>query len=481
METPEPSSAPASTPTAKVPAAGAILDGRFRVERLIGKGGMGYVLAAMHLELEQRVAIKLLSPEREHLERGASRLLREARASARIRSEHVVRVLDVVQGRENPPYMVLEYLEGEDLARRLSRRGKLDAAEAVDLILQACEAVGEGHRLGIVHRDLKPSNLFLCSRPGRNTTLKVLDFGISKMQETGASLTQSYALLGSPIYSAPEQLRSSRDVDARADIWSLGIVLYECVTGTRPFGGETLAQVCTSILHDTPRSPRAVEPRVPAALESVLLRCLRTAPEERYQSIEELVEALHDFAPRAAERCASYLSTLPPADEVQIARRAGSAVPQQPRSVPSDTLTGSAEYDSRDGSSSATRHASSARRRVTVALGLAALVLGGIAGWQTLQAFDRAEGATVITRSASAARPIPAIGSSAPSVVHASATPPHIHPPAPAPPPAPTASVAVATPQRRASTKSLSPSSRTAGPKRPAPSIAPIAPWVDTR
>ena len=472
MQSHEPSEQSASGREAGIPAPGTIFDGRFEIERLIGKGGMGYVLAARHLELQQRVAIKLLSPGREQQERGSSRLLREARASARIRSEHVVRVLDVVQSHETPAYIVLEYLEGEDLAHRLSERTRLDAAEAVDIVLQACEAVGEGHRLGIVHRDLKPSNLFLCSRAGRKTTVKVLDFGISKMDEAGASLTQSYALLGSPIYAAPEQLRSSRDVDARADVWSLGVVLYECVTGARPFVGQTLAQVCTSILHDSPRSPRAMEPELPRALEDVLLRCLRRDPAERYQSIEAFVDALRAFAPDAAERCANYLDALPPAEET---RTSSSVLPKPPRVESSDTLTGSAEYDSRDEDAGSVRPTPNRQLRGKLSLAFAALLLASLGAWQLLRNFGHA--AAVDSGAHSAVEP-PASVAFSPI---ASAPPSSSSVRGDADVNSPSAS-ASASPER-APVSLPAASNRTAGPQRmPSRRVRqPIVPWVDTR
>jgi len=296
----------------RAPTIGEIFEGRFAIERIIGHGGMGYVVQAMHVELEQFVAIKLLSPAHEFDERSSQRLLREARACARIKSQHVVRVLDVAVGRGAPSYIVMEYLEGEDLSQHLKRVGPLTVAKAVEVVAQAGEAIGEAHRLGVVHRDLKPANLFLCAgSSGVDFTIKVLDFGISKVDsDASQSLTQPNSLLGSPGYVAPEQLHACHDVDARADIWSLGVILYEIVTGSRPFAGETLAQICTGILQEQPRPLHELRDDLPPAFEAVVMRCLQKDPAQRYQSVEALVSALAEFHPRAANACLEYLRGL---------------------------------------------------------------------------------------------------------------------------------------------------------------------------
>jgi eukaryotic-like serine/threonine-protein kinase len=321
-------------------AEGAILNRRFRIERVVGKGGMGHVLSAMHLELDQRVAIKLILPGRESDRRGTQRLLREARAAARIKSEHVVRVLDVVSAGETPAYIVMEYLEGEDLAGRLSRRGWLGIEETVSLIVQACEAVGEAHQRGIVHRDLKPSNLFLIDNAGRADFVKVLDFGISKLDDrTSDSLTQSHALLGSPMYSAPEQLRSSHDVDLTADIWSLGVILYECAAGKRPFTGQTLGQLCTQILEAKPTPLGKLRRDLPDGFERIVMRCLEKEPSRRYQSVAELVSALRAFQPVSAAACLGYLAS------VRGSQSSATRAVERRAAVASGTLTDSIEYD----------------------------------------------------------------------------------------------------------------------------------------
>src|SRR5580692_1093404 len=221
---------PGSAPVSE----GDLLAGKYRVERVLGAGGMGIVVAARHEQLDQMVAIKFVRDEALDNEEAVQRFLREARAAVKLKSEHVARVLDVGKLDSGAPYMVMEYLEGNDLGHILTEQGPMEAAAATDWILQACEAVAEAHAAGIVHRDLKPENLFLTNTVGGTQKIKVLDFGVSKSMG-GASgelsnLTRTRAMLGSPLYMAPEQMRSSRDVDARADIWALGVVLFQLLT-----------------------------------------------------------------------------------------------------------------------------------------------------------------------------------------------------------------------------------------------------------
>src|SRR5450755_319444 len=221
---------------------GDVLAGKYRIEAVLGEGGMGIVLSATHIELGSRVAIKVLRPELAHTEDAVSRLLVEARSAASIRSEHVARVLDVGRLESGLPFLVLEHLEGRDLQQILARSGRLASQVAVDFVLQACQALSEAHSAGIVHRDLKPENLFLTYRADGTPVVKVLDFGISKrLSHDGreAARTNPSELLGSPLYMAPEQMKGSVSIDARVDIWSLGVVLYELCTGQSPFFGET--------------------------------------------------------------------------------------------------------------------------------------------------------------------------------------------------------------------------------------------------
>ncbi len=301
-------------------AEGAVIAGKYRIERPIGAGGMGVVFAARHLELGKRVALKVL--------RGGkgdeARFLREARAAARLESEHVARVLDVGRLDDGTPFIAMEHLSGVDLARRLLEGGPLRVDEAVGYLLEACEAIAEAHALGIVHRDLKPSNLFLTSRRDGSEIVKVLDFGISKVTRTiedaslaAMSMTGATGVVGSVWYMSPEQLHDAKRVDARADIWALGVVLHELIAGSRPFEGESAAAVGARIAAGEPKRLRDAAPNAPAALEAVVLRCLSKDPERRFANLAAFALALAPFARGArrvsVERIARVLAgPLPP-------------------------------------------------------------------------------------------------------------------------------------------------------------------------
>jgi len=282
------------------PAKGTVVDGKYRIERVLGQGAMGVVLAATHLELGQEVAIKLLQSR--HLEKSEaiSRFLREARACVRIQSEHVVRVLDVGRLGSGLPYMVMEYLEGRDLAQILQERGPLPISLAVDYVLQACDAVAAAHHGGIIHRDLKPSNLFLARRSDGTEVIKVIDFGISKVRLADSpegALTQG-GLLGSPLYMSPEQMNMSQDIDARSDIWALGVILYELLSGQVPHPGDSYNAVIYHI-STQPALPFGREGQeFPRDLVEVVNRALSLRPEDRLASAEALAEELTGFARR---------------------------------------------------------------------------------------------------------------------------------------------------------------------------------------
>jgi serine/threonine protein kinase len=282
---------------------GAVIDGKYRVDRVIGRGGVGLVVAATHLEMAQRVAIKMIRDDIPMQRELLDRFQREARAAAMIRSEHVARVLDVGRLPTGRPYIVMEYLEGEDLEQVVSR-GPLHVTSAVDFALQACEALAEAHRAGIIHRDLKPANLFLTRRSDGAPLIKLLDFGISKIQPLTAiresRSVETTSIMGSPGYMAPEQMKSTRDVDARADVWSLGAVLYEIVVGRPAFEGSSMLEILNAIAACNPVPPSTLQPGVPPALDLVIRQCLTTDPELRYPGVAELAMALQPFASPAA-------------------------------------------------------------------------------------------------------------------------------------------------------------------------------------
>lgn len=314
-------------PTANMPRIGDTLVGKYRIEQFLGKGGMGVVAAARHVQLGQRVAIKFLI-HADH-EETVERFLREARAAVRLHSQHVARVLDVGKLDTGAPYMVMEYLEGCDLARHVRTNGPLDVAEAVLHVLQTCEAIAEAHALGIIHRDLKPANLFLTTTPDGETCVKVLDFGISKTNDKAEDGAQAYSIthaddvLGSPLYMPPEQLKSSKSVDMRSDIWAIGVILYQLLTGRTPWASNVLHELVLSISMD-PAPPLATfRSDVPAKLEEVVKRCLEKRREFRFDNVAELAWALAEFGPPHAEQSAKRATRLLEAAGIRVRRQAG--------------------------------------------------------------------------------------------------------------------------------------------------------------
>jgi serine/threonine protein kinase len=278
---------------------GEVLDDKYAVERMVGEGGTGYVVAAQHLILRRRVALKFLRPElAAHPELGR-RFLREAQAAAQMRGDHVARVMDADTLRTGEPYLVMEFLEGQDIAAVLRRCGHLSVSDATAYLIQACEAVGEAHALKVVHRDLKPGNLFLTQGPDGKPWVKVLDFGLSKVLTHDGilqGLTDSNHVVGSPHFMSPEQIRTPRDVDERTDIWSLGATLFAMLTGHVPFDGRSMIEVCGALLCGPAPRVRLLRAEVPAELEAVVLRCLRVEPADRYESVAALSRALAPFA-----------------------------------------------------------------------------------------------------------------------------------------------------------------------------------------
>ncbi len=293
---------------------GEVLGGKYRVDRVLGVGGMGVVVAAHHIQLDERVALKFLLPEALRNPAALARFEREARAAVKIKSEHVARVTDVGRLESGAPYMVMEYLDGIDLADWLAQRGPLPLEQAVDFILQACEAIAEAHALGIVHRDLKPANLFCVRRADGQLSIKVLDFGISKVTTPGNSgheMTRTSAMLGSPLYMSPEQMQSSKGVDVRTDIWSLAVIFYELVAGRVPFNAESVTELAVKIVTEPAPPLRAFRSDMPPALERVLATCMEKEREKRYQTVGELAVALRDFgSPRARTSVDRVLGTL---------------------------------------------------------------------------------------------------------------------------------------------------------------------------
>jgi serine/threonine-protein kinase len=286
--------------------------GRYRIDKLIADGGMGRVFEATHVALGQKVAIKFLRSEL--LERSdlVTRFLDEARAFARLRGNHVLRILDVGALPSGAPYMVLEYLEGRDLYSMISECAPIDVETSVDWVLQACEGLAEVHGIGIVHRDIKPENLFLARQPDGRAIIKILDFGISKQcgATAGRSLTNASSPIGSPHYMAPEQIHRPHDVDGRADIWSLGVVLYELVTGKNPFDAPTYPDVCAKVLSVPPGRITKRTPAVTKELESIIFKCLAKHPGKRFGDVAELALALAPYGSRVGRASAQHASRI---------------------------------------------------------------------------------------------------------------------------------------------------------------------------
>ena len=277
---------------------GEIIGGKYRLEDVLGLGGTAVVMSATHQQLQQKVAVKLLLKNEKTAGVDAERLLREAQVIAQMRSPHVARVIDVGTLTNGSPFMVMELLEGIDLEGHLQQRGRLPIAEAVDIVMQVCEAVAEAHGLGVVHRDLKPGNVFITHDVDRRSLVKVLDFGLSKLsirakQQAQKKITSPLEVMGTPAYMSPEQLRATSDVDERSDIWSLGVLLYELCTGALPFDDESVQALCVKVMRD-PMAPIKVD--LPDGLETIITRCLQKEPDHRFPKVSALAIALAPFA-----------------------------------------------------------------------------------------------------------------------------------------------------------------------------------------
>jgi len=289
---------------------GTVLAGKYRVDRVLGAGGMGVVVAAHHLQLDQLVAIKMLLPSMLKHREAVERFTREARAAVKIKSEHVARVSDVGMLETGAPYMVMEYLEGEDLGHWVSQRGALPTTQAVEFVLQAAEAIAEAHALGIVHRDIKPANLFCVRRADGLLSVKVLDFGISKLTSAARdlSMTKTQTVMGSPHYMAPEQILSAKNADAQSDIWSLGAVLFEILTGRVPFEAETFPELVLKVSGTDAPAVTSLRSDVPPGLAEVVAHTLQRDRDLRYKNLAEFAVELVPFGPdRRAEASAERI------------------------------------------------------------------------------------------------------------------------------------------------------------------------------
>ena len=328
--------------TALVP--GTVLLGKYRVIGNIGLGGMGVVVAAEHLSLHTKVAVKFMLPQLVQHESVVRRFVNEARAASRIQSEHVARVLDVgsMTGEGLPeggvPYMVMEFLHGRDLSLHVRSGKRFSVVEAIDIVAQASKALAEAHKEGIIHRDIKPANLFLAEYEGR-TVVKVLDFGISKIldeEPQEMNLTKTTTVLGSGLYMSPEQMRSAKNVDFRTDVYSLGVCLFELLTGTQPFTADSFSELVVKVNIDPPTPLRQYRPDISEAFALALEKAYARRPDDRYQSIQELVRAFEVFAD------ASSAAAIRTVQGIAVAEARASALPPQPQPAASHALGGTA-------------------------------------------------------------------------------------------------------------------------------------------
>jgi len=339
---------------------GDILAQKYRVDKVLGVGGMGVVVAATHLQLDQKVALKFMLNGFSTGD-ALARFHREARIAVKLRSEHVARVSDTGTLENGSPYIVMEYLEGCDIGAQLTQHGPMPVGFAAECIVQACDAVGEAHAHGIVHRDLKPANLFLTQHADGSPLVKVLDFGISKAaagpEGDGLGMTKTGAIMGSPLYMSPEQMRSLKMVDARTDVWALGVILYEMLTAKTPFDAENYGDLLVQVM-TLPHTPlRTLRPDVPAEISDLVDRCLSKDLAARLGSVAELAEGLAPFCAANGVVIAQRIVTL--------ARRAGTT---------GGRLTGPAGWGA------TARHDTNASKTPWVAIGGACAVLLLIGG-----------------------------------------------------------------------------------------------------
>lgn len=311
---------------------GDVVVDKYVIEDIIGDGGMGTVVRAAHRDLGIPVALKFLKPDWLDKEEVLQRFNREARAAVKLKGEHVARVLDVGKTASGIPFMVMEYLQGEDLGTVMNR-GPAGLRDAADWVIEACDALGEAHAHGIIHRDVKPENLFLVEQHGR-ASVKLLDFGVSKFGLTGDAAPEELGvtsqMIGTPLYMSPEQVRASKQVDHRADIWALGAVFYELLTGRPPFVAESLPEVCAMILEDDPPAASSLRPELPAEVDRVIARCLSKSAAQRYQSVTELAIDVLQFAHPRQHATLEHLTRVQ-----RIAGLSSVRVPSVPPAEPS--------------------------------------------------------------------------------------------------------------------------------------------------
>jgi eukaryotic-like serine/threonine-protein kinase len=437
---------------------GDVLDGKYRVEKILGSGGMGTVVAAQHVKLNTRVALKFLHPSLAKDTEAVQRFEREARAAVALKSEHAVRILDVGELKDGSPYLVMEFLVGSDLAAVVDH-GDLAVHEAVGYILQACEAIAEAHSIGIVHRDIKPQNLFLTEGPRGAPLVKVVDFGLAKMLKPSSrqsSITQTADVMGSPSYMSPEQVRAAKEVDARSDVWSLGVCLYEMLMRYMPFEGGTLAALSLAVVRDPPRP--MMRDDLPEALAAAVMRCLEKDPGARFPDVVSFAAAIEPFADESIRGAVSRMRLVVSRGESR--GMAGSSDPPPPLSSfppPPQDESPQSDRETRTVAvvdSDRRREAKRRRTFVGVAVGaIAAVTLGALAFVEqsggpstaspaaSLSISDTVPTAPAVAPSASAPLPVETLTPLSASALppppppHSATTPPRYRPAPPATPP----------------------------------------------
>jgi len=487
-------------------APGDVLGGKYRVERLVGEGGMGQVLAATHLGLGQEVAIKIMLAEKATEADSVERFLREARAAVMLKSSHVARVFDVATTETGLPYIVMELLDGKDLVTILLESGALPYADAVDVVVQVCDAVAEAHALGIIHRDLKPENFFLSRRRDDTPHVKVLDFGISKLGAESTShkgrriVTQENTVLGSPTYMSPEQVKNSKRVDERSDIWSLGVSLYELLTAAEPFGADTIPEIFVNVLTVTPATPDQIVAGIPPELSAIVMRCLEKDPGARFQNVGELANALVRYgsgkvssvaptwgekekSPDSSSSLVRRLSApTPPPFQPTLVASATTRMPQPATPAP---ISLSSRAPMGLSATIAEAPPKKSNRALGIGLSIAAVAMLLVAGsatawWKLRRAHEASVAASAVAAPTGEAAGAGAADSAAAASTAASA-PPATSDSSPPPPPAlasaeptsprPAASTASASPAPAVATgRGARPGSRTFAAPRPAPS-----------
>jgi serine/threonine-protein kinase len=458
---------------------GDVVAGKYRVERLLGEGGMGVVIEATHIALNERVAMKFLKAGLALQSEPVQRFLREARAAVRIKSPHVARVSDFGALESGVPFIVMEFLHGQDALALVAGQGRLSAEQAIDIVIQACDALAEAHSLGIVHRDIKPANLFVSRHADGSTFVKVLDFGISKLSEgDDASLTRTTAALGSAAYMSPEQMRQSRSVDQRTDVYSLGVTLFELLTATRPFDGESYAALCVEVATATPKRLDALRPDLPPELARVLDRVIARDPAHRYQNVGELALALAPWGPESVRPLVQRIARLTGASPAKSPALVTAAAPARSPAVataaathvPSPAISTTSQF-----AHSAATHSSSNVGIVVIAAGVIATLLVVIVA-----------AVIVVGRTSTpstAAEPSIATEPSPPAATSLAAPPPSATVSVLPPVPAPSSSPAPEQPRQKVTAKSVAkPAAKTSGTQTatpPSPTSAPKKPEVD--